>query len=59
MSKKEVTLEVTRYFIDKDGAIKITHVKVIEDGKYKKFAKLKDLLPHIHKYKVVWKELDQ
>ena len=51
-------IEVTRYFIDKDGAIKITHIKLSDPqtGKYIKFAPLKEILPHLHRLNVTWKK---
>jgi hypothetical protein len=53
-------LEVTRYFIDKDGAIKITHIKAIDhNDKYIKFVKLSDVLPYLSTLKVVWKPLEK
>lgn len=55
---QNIKLEVTRYFINKAGAIEITHIKVIdkETGKYVKFAKLKDVLPYLPKLEVRWKD---
>jgi hypothetical protein len=52
------TLEITRYFIDTDGSIKITHVKVYDaNGKYIKFAKLKDVIKYLPLMGASWKKL--
>ena len=54
---KNLKVEVTRYFIDKDGAIKITHIKLSEadTGKYIRFAKLNKILPYLSQLEVTWK----
>ena len=54
---KSLKVEVTRYFIDKDGAIKITHIKLSEagTGKYIRFAKLDKILPYLSQMEVTWK----
>jgi hypothetical protein len=59
--KKVGSFEVTRYDFEKingDDKIVISMVKVLdEDGKYIKFAKLKDVLPYLSKYPITFKEL--
>lgn len=59
--KKFGSFEVTRYDFEKingDDKIVISMVKVLDqDGKYIKFAKLKDVLPYLSKYPITFKEL--
>lgn len=59
--KKVGSFEVTRYDFEKingEDKIVISMVKVLdEDGKYIKFAKLKDVLPYLSKYPITFKEL--
>lgn len=59
--KKVGSFEVTRYDFEKingEDKIVIYMVKVLdEDGKYIKFAKLKDVLPYLSKYPITFKEL--
>jgi hypothetical protein len=53
------SLEVTRYnfeVIDGEPKIIISMVKVLDqDGKYIKFAKLKEVEPYLSKYPIVFK----
>ena len=53
--RKPDRLEVVRYEYDgKDIIIKM--IKVLDkDGNYIKFAKLKDVMPYLSKYKVTFK----
>jgi hypothetical protein len=59
--KKIGSLEVINYdfeLINEKPKIVISMVKVLdEDGKYIKFAKLKDVLPYLSKYPITFKEL--
>ena len=56
--RKPDRLEVVRYEYDgKDIIIKM--IKVLDkDGNYIKFAKLKDVMPYLSKYKVTFKTID-
>ena len=58
---KNIKVEVARYFIDKDGAIKITHIKLSEadTGKYIRFAKLDKILPYLSQMEVTWKPIKE
>lgn len=53
------SLEVTKYsfeYVDGQPKIVISMVKVLdENGKYIKFAKLKEVTPHLSKYPVSFK----
>jgi archaellum component FlaF (FlaF/FlaG flagellin family) len=51
------TLEVTTYRINGKGCIEIDKIKVLDsNGKYVKFAKLKEVIKHLPNFHVVWKE---
>ncbi len=57
--KKIGSLEITRYnfeYIENEPKIIISMVKVLdENGKYIKFAKLKEVSPYLSKYPVSFK----
>ena len=55
-----ITLEIVKYrfeIINNEPKIIIDMVKVLDDGKYVKFAKLKDVVGYLHKYDVSFKNL--
>jgi hypothetical protein len=59
MDETDYTLEITRYFIDQDGSIKITHVKVLDKkGKYIKFAKLSQVIKYLPTLGAKWKSIE-
>jgi len=54
--KKPHSLEIVRYDYDGQDII-IKMIKVLDvEGKYIKFAKLKDVIPYLSKYPVKFKE---
>lgn len=56
---KNISIEIARYFIDNDGALKITHIKVLdENGKYVKFASHEKILPYLHQLPVRFKKME-
>ena len=60
--KKTGSLEITRYHyevVDGEPKIIISMVKVLDtEGKYIKFAKLKEVEPFLSKYPVTFKTLE-
>lgn len=53
------SFEITRYNINDSGNIEIQMVKVLDkNGKYIKFAKLKNVLPYLSQYPITFKKLE-
>ena len=53
------SFEITRYNINDFGNIEIQMVKVLDkNGKYIKFAKLKNVLPYLSQYPITFKQLE-
>ena len=53
------SFEITRYNINDSGNIEIQMVKVLDkNGKYIKFAKLKNVLPYLSQYTITFKNLE-
>ena len=53
------TIEITRYQLNKEGRIEITHVKALDkDGKYIKFMPHDVALKVLYKFPVTFKKLN-
>ena len=53
------SFEITRYNMNDSGNIEIQMVKVLDkNGKYIKFAKLKNVLPYLSQYPITFKKLE-
>jgi len=54
--REVASLEVTRYILDDEGGIKITHLKGLdENGKYIGFLNHKNVIDKISQYHITWK----